>query len=188
MAGRLATAAMSMETPEEMPPESLQQEAMRLFTEHGPALYRFCLFTLRRPQDAEDAVQDTFLKLLPHLAGGASRATLRAWLFTVAANGCRDRLRWRLRWLPWSAAADRRVTPAEAIGACEQDERREVLLQSSRALRPRDRLLVMLRAQGLSYREIAAAASIPEASVGRLLARSLARWKREYASLIGRTS
>jgi RNA polymerase sigma-70 factor (ECF subfamily) len=177
-----------METLEEMRPESLQQEVMCLFAEHGPALYRFCLFTLRRPQDAEDVVQDTFLKLLPHLAGGGARATLRAWLFAVAANGCRDRLRWRERWLPWTTAADHRVTPAEAIGVCEQDERREALLQSSRSLRPRDRLLVMLRAQGLSYREIAAAASIPEASVGRLLARALARWKREYAARIGRTS
>jgi RNA polymerase sigma-70 factor, ECF subfamily len=179
---------MSMEIPDEMPPESLQQEAMRLFAEQGPALYRFCLFTLRRPQDAEDVVQDTFLKLLPHLAGGAARATLRAWLFTVAANGCRDRLRRQLRWLPWSAAADRRVTPAQAIEACEQDEQREALLHSSRVLRPRDRLVVMLRAQGLSYREIAAATNIPETSVGRLLARALARWKREYASRIGRTS
>jgi RNA polymerase sigma-70 factor (ECF subfamily) len=179
---------MSMDTPEQRPPESLQQEAMRLFAEHGPALYRFCLFTLRRPQDAEDVVQDTFLKLLPHLAGGAVRATLRAWLFAVAANGCRDRLRRRLRWLPWSTAADHRIASTEAVDACEQDERRAALLQSSRALRPRDRLLVMLRAQGLSYREIAAATSIPETSVGRLLARALARWKREYASLIGRTS
>ena len=77
---------------------------------------------------------------------------------------------------------------AEAQAACEQGERREALLRSSQALRPRDRLLVMLRAQGLSYREIAAAAGIPEPSVGRLLARALARWKREYASRIGRTS
>lgn len=188
MAGRLATAAMSMEIPEGIPPESLQQEAIRLFAEHGAALYRFCLFTLRRPQDAEDVVQDTFLKLLPHLAGGGARATLRAWLFAVAANGCRDRLRWQVRWLSWNAAADRRFTPAEAIEACEQDERREALLESSRALRPRDRLLLMLRAQGLSYREIAVAADIAEPSVGRLLARALARWKREYASLVGRSS
>ena len=188
MVGRPATAAMSMEIPEGIRPESLQQEAMRLFAEHGPGLYRFCLFTLRRPQDAEDVVQDTFLKLLPHLAGGGSRATLRAWLFPVAANGCRDRLRRRLRWLPWNTAADHRVTAAEALGACEQEERREALLQSSRALRPRDRLLLMLRAQGLSYREIAAAAGISETSVGVLLARALARWKREYASLIGRAS
>ena len=46
-----------------------------------------------------------------------------------------------------------------------------------RALRPRDRLLLSLRAQGLTYREIAAAADIREPSVGRLLARAVDRWK-----------
>jgi DNA-directed RNA polymerase specialized sigma24 family protein len=39
-------------------------------------------------------------------------------------------------------------------------------------------MLVLLRAQGLSYRHIAAAAGLKEASVGRLLARALERWKR----------
>jgi RNA polymerase sigma factor (sigma-70 family) len=188
MAGRLATAAIFMETPEGIRPESLQQEAMCLFAEHGAALYRFCLFTLRQRQDAEDVVQDTFLKLLQHLERGADRTTLRSWLFTVAANGCRDRYRRRARWLPWSAGLDRRDTAADAELVCAQDEQRTALLQATRALRPRDRLLLMLRVQGLSYREIATAADIAETSVGTLLARALARWKREYASLAERSS
>jgi DNA-directed RNA polymerase specialized sigma24 family protein len=45
-------------------------------------------------------------------------------------------------------------------------------------LPPRDRLLLALRAHGLSYREIATAAAIRPASVGRLLARALDRWTR----------
>jgi RNA polymerase sigma-70 factor (ECF subfamily) len=192
MAGRPATAAISMETPEAIRPDGLQQdvheEALRLFAEHGAGLYRFCLFTLRNPQDAEDVVQDTFVKLLQHLRQGAVRATIRSWLFTVAANGCRDRYRLRGRWLPWTIEIDRRVTPADADIACEQDEQRAALQQAARTLRPRDRLLLMLRVQGLSYREIAGAAGIPEASVGRLLARALARWKRGYASCYERSS
>jgi DNA-directed RNA polymerase specialized sigma24 family protein len=43
-------------------------------------------------------------------------------------------------------------------------------------LPPRDRLLLLLRAQGLSYRDIAAAAGIRPTSVGRLLARAVDRW------------
>jgi RNA polymerase sigma-70 factor, ECF subfamily len=188
MAGRPATAAIFMETPEAIRPDSLQQEALRLFAEHGAALYRFCLFTLRNQQDAEDVVQDTFLKLLQHLEQGAVRATIRSWLFTVAANGCRDRYRFRVRWLPWTMEIDRRVTPADADVACEQDEQRAALQDAARTLRPRDRLLLMLRVQGLSYREIAAAAGLPEASVGRLLARAVGRWKKGYASRYERSS
>ena len=152
-------------------------DVLHLFEEHGSALYGFCRVTLARPDEAEDVVQETFLKLLRHLRAGGDRSNLRSWLFTVAANGCRDRSRGRWRWLPWREEGDlRAVEPQErvrAMGAAQA---------AMRALAPRDRLLLSLRAQGLSYREIAAAAGIREGSVGRLLARALDRWKRGVAS------
>jgi len=148
-------------------------EVLRLFREHGAPLYRFCRCTLARGDEAEDVVQDVFLKLLQHLRRGGGGANLRAWLFQVAANGCRDRLRGRDRWLPWRADRDRRI----AGPAAEEPDRRGALAALG-ALGPRDRLLLSLRAQGLSYREIASAAGIRERSVGRLLARAVDRWKK----------
>ena len=53
------------------------------------------------------------------------------------------------------------------------------MLRGIRALAPRDRLLVALRAQGLSYQEIAGATGIRSASVGRLLARAIDRLAKE---------
>lgn len=185
MAGRQASAAMLMQIPDATgsDPDSPQHEAMRLFAEHGTGLYRFCVFTLRHRQDAEDVVQDTFIKLLQHLEQGGDRNSVRSWLFTVAANGCRDRFRRRGRWLPWSLDADRRVSNADQELAHALDEQRTALYQAARRLKPRDRLLLMLRLQGLSYREMAAAADVPETSVGRLLARARSRWKQSYAAL-----
>jgi len=152
-------------------------EVLELFGEYGSPVFRFCRSTLGSATDAEDVVQDTFLKLLQHLESGGDRSNLRSWLFTVAANGCRDRLRGRRRWLPWQADLDRRTVDAHE-DAPDLDHARAAL----RALAPRDRLLLSLRAQGLSYREIAAAAGIRDASVGRLLARAVARWKRGVES------
>ena len=57
-------------------------------------------------------MQETFLKLLTHLEAGGHTANLRGWLFTVAANACRDRMRRRLRWLPWTPANEPSVDPA----------------------------------------------------------------------------
>ena len=151
-----------------------QSEVLRLFGEQGPSLYRFCRSMLGEGDDAEDVVQDTFLKLLQHLQSAGDRANLRAWLFTVAANGCRDRVRLRLRWLPWRSDLDRRTSEP-------QTETRDVgaARLAMRELAPRDRLLLALRAQGLSYAEIARAAGIRPASVGRLLARAVDRWKKK---------
>ena len=152
-------------------------DVLRLFHEHGGAIYRFCRSTLRSESDAEDVVQDTFLKLLQHLESRGDRSNLRSWLFTVAANGCRDRGRWRSRWLPWRAEDDRRV----AAPAQDQDDIRSAR-RALRGLAPRDRMLLSLRASGLSYREIATATGIRENSVGRLLARAVDRWKKARKS------
>ena len=153
-----------------------QAETLRLFQEHGAALYRFCRSVLRHTGDAEDVVQETFLKLLHHLQHDGDTRNLKSWLFTVAANGCRDRTRWRLRWLPWNAERDDRpVDPIDEVRL--QPDATTVARKAFRALAPRDRLLLSLRAQGLSYKDIAAASGIRQQSVGRLLARALDRWR-----------
>jgi len=153
-------------------------DTLDLFSAHGASLYRFCRAMLGTDDEAEDIVQDVFVKLLQHLQADGDRGNLRAWLFTVAANACRDRRRWRTRWLPWRAELDGRSVDPHADRP-DLGRARSALAALSR----RDRLLLSLRAQGLSYKEIAAASGIREASVGKLLARALERWKRELSPL-----
>ena len=146
-----------------------------LFDEHGAAVYRFAVAMLRHPQDAEDVLQETFLKLLRHLRSGGASINVKAWLFTVAANAARDRLRRRTRWIPWAPAHDVAVPPPALD---DEDGRRRAVRLALDALSARDRLLLALRAQGFSYREIGAASGIRVSSVGRLLARAVDRWGR----------
>jgi RNA polymerase sigma-70 factor, ECF subfamily len=153
--------------------------AQALFEEHGPAVFRFAAVLLRHHQDAEDVVQETFLKLLGHLRAGGdigdADRNLRGWLFTVAAHAARDRQRRRRRWIPWAPAHDLGVAP-QALA--DEDGRLTAVRAALRRLPDRDRLLLALRAQGLSYRDMAAAAAIRPSSVGRLLARAIQRWQR----------
>lgn len=142
-----------------------------LFDEHANGLYRLALAMLHDGEAAQDVVQDTFLKLIAHIDGGGALPNARGWLYTVAAHGCRDRQRGLSRWLPWIAERDMRwskETPGLGDGA-------DAVLAAIRTLASRDRLLIALRAQGLSYREIADAAGIRASSVGQLLARALNR-------------
>lgn len=147
--------------------------AQELFEAHGAAVYRFAVVLLKHSQDAEDCVQETFLKLLRHLADGGDTSNIRGWLFTVAAHAARDRQRGRMRWTPWLPAHDRRVPPPALP---DEDGRLKQARTALAMLEPRDRLLLALRAQGLSYREIASAATLKPESVGRLLARAVDRW------------
>ncbi|HET7698081.1 MAG TPA: RNA polymerase sigma factor [Vicinamibacterales bacterium] len=153
--------------------DGTSEAARDLFRQHGAAIFRFAAVLVRHRQDAEDVVQETFLKLLTHLEAQGSLTNPRGWLFTVAAHAARDRQRRRMRWVPWSSAHDGRVPPPLLP---DEDGRLTRARAALRDLSRRDRLLLVLRAQGLSYRDIAAAAGINPVSVGRLLARAVDRW------------
>ena len=159
---------------------SASEAARGLFQEHGAAVYRFAAVLVRHHQDAEDVVQETFLKLLRHLNAGGEATNLRGWLFTVAAHAARDRQRRRGRWVPWLPAHDARVPPPVLP---DEDGRLKSARDALQRLPGRDRVLLALRAQDLSYRDIASAARIRPASVGRLLARAVDRWE---AALVSR--
>jgi RNA polymerase sigma-70 factor, ECF subfamily len=161
--------AVAIESPP--PPD----EALRLFRTHGDALYKFARAMVREPGDAEDIVQEAFVRLLHHLARGGDRSNLKSWLFTVAANLCRDQLRSRRRWLVWLPEHEGRLRAEPML---ETRDPHDLFLAALRVLPRRDRVLLMSRAQGLSYREIAAVSGVREVSVGRLLARALSRWQR----------
>ncbi len=64
---------------------------------YGDILYRFCLVTLGNTGDAEDAVQETFIRYLRKRPVFRDEEHEKAWLLKVAQNKCRDILRWRAR-------------------------------------------------------------------------------------------
>jgi RNA polymerase sigma-70 factor (ECF subfamily) len=153
----------------------LQAGILDLFDVHAPGLYRLASALLHDADAAQDVVQDTFVKLMQHVNAGGSLPNAKGWLYTVTAHGCRDRQRSGWRWLPWLADRDRRTSSDTPDAA---GRRRDVLAALAR-LGARDRLLIALRSQGLTYEEIAGVASIRAASVGRLLARALDRLGRQ---------
>ena len=62
---------------------------------YGNLLYRICLVSLGNSADAEDAVQDTFLKYMQKAPAFESGEHEKAWLIRVAVNTCRDIIKHR---------------------------------------------------------------------------------------------
>ena len=60
---------------------------------YGDMLYRICLVNLHSEADAEDALQETYLKYLNKAPKYKSEEHRKAWLIRVAVNQCRDILR-----------------------------------------------------------------------------------------------
>ena len=66
-----------------------------LVEEYGDLLYRICFLRLRNAFDAEDAVQETFLRYIKKQPDFDEAEHLKAWLCRVAINICRDMARKR---------------------------------------------------------------------------------------------
>ena len=103
----------------------------KLVTDNQNRLYRAALAILGDPQEAEDAVQDAFVKFLEKAPDQLEHPG--AWLMRVLVNGCKSRL--RLRW--------RQTVPLPGtLPAPGPEERRE--LEELFALPPEDRAVIHL--------------------------------------------
>jgi len=81
-------------------PDSLSRkdkEFSEIYNRHVDTVYRVCFMFLKNQSDTEDAVQDTFIKLMNYKGEFESEEHEKAWLIRTASNHCRDMLRhfWR---------------------------------------------------------------------------------------------
>ena len=161
------------------------------FMLHHRAVYRAAYGLVRDSGLAEDVTQEVFLKLYHHLDTLRGEEHLRAWLLRVATNVALNTLRGRGR----SAARDEEFARAVAVGdglsvPLDADyERRAEIEEARRALeqiKEPMRSCLLLKQQGLSYREIASALAVNEANVGSLIARGRKEFMRVYGKIGGR--
>ena len=68
-----------------------------LIANYGDMLFRLCVIMLKNESDAEDAVQETYIKFFQKAPSFESKEHQKAWLIRVATNKCRDTLRFRIR-------------------------------------------------------------------------------------------
>lgn len=161
------------------------------FMLHHRAVYRAAYGLVRDGGLAEDVTQEVFLKLYHHLDTLSDEEHVRPWLLRVATNVALNTLRGRGR----SAAREEEFVKAVTDGdgltvpldadyerKAEIDEARRALEQIKEPMRS----CLLLKQQGMSYREIASALSVNEANVGSLIARGRKEFIRVYGKFGGR--
>ncbi len=72
-------------------------EIENVINTYGNMLFRLCLIMLKNSDDAEDVLQETFIKYLQKAPEFRDSEHEKAWLITVATNKCRDMLRFKTR-------------------------------------------------------------------------------------------
>jgi RNA polymerase sigma-70 factor (ECF subfamily) len=157
------------------------EEVIRLFDETHAPLQRYLIFLGLSPEDAEDSIQEAFLRLHRHLDSLPDRTNVRRWLFQVAKNLARDK-----RKSAWARRTSISCQDEERLGLMKdtndspetsllKQERLEWFRSAMTRLKAQQVECLQLRASGLRYREIADVMGIGVSSVGELVQRAMAR-------------
>lgn len=127
-----------------------------IFERYQQELYGFCLGLLGEPQDAQDALQNTMVKVLRALPGEEREISLRPWLYRIAHN---EAIELRRSSHPTQALDGYLVDAQPGVTErAEQREQLEWLLKDLVDLPERQRaVLVMRELSGLDFAEIGAA-------------------------------
>lgn len=158
------------------------------FTLHHRAVFRTARALLRDTALAEDVTQEVFLRLYRNLDAAPQEDLLRPWLLHVTMNVARNMLRSQNRVI---AREDEFANQAHAEAGREktpevEHERRIEIAEARRALekiKEPMRSSLLLKEQGLSYREIARALSVGEANVHSLILRGQKEFKKIYGGI-----
>jgi RNA polymerase sigma factor (sigma-70 family) len=152
---------------------------------HLDAAYNLARWLTRNGHDAEDVVQEAFLRAL-RFFGGFHGGNARAWLLAIVRNTCYD---WLRRHRPSEApapfdeelhsAVDQSPTPEDLV--MEQADRQRLLEALESLPLVWREVLVLRELEELSYKEIAEVAGIKMGTVMSRLARARAGLKQQLA-------
>src|SRR5437879_4392674 len=149
--------------------------ATALYRELRKPLLRYLVGLGLSGDEAQDIVQDAFLSLHQHLAGGGSQENIRSWLFRVAHNAARNRQnRYERRFAaPLEDGFDsvsEEATPERVVLEKEKFQR---LREAIKLLTGPERECLLLRAGGLRYREIGEVLGLSISTVGDTVDRAV---------------
>ena len=143
-----------------------------LIDQHGDDILRLCLLYMGERQLAEDAFQETFVRVWRHMNTFRGESSVKTWLSHIAVNVCRDML--RTPWLRMRRSA-RSVEEMEHLPAPDATPRHE-LMDAIRALPDKYReVIVLVYVQDMKLREAAAQLRLPVPTVSTRLRRARAR-------------
>lgn len=160
------------------------------FTLHHRTVFRAARSVVQDAGLAEDVTQEVFIRLYKHMDSLPDLEMLRPWLIRVALNVAKNTLRGNIRANTRDENYVKETVDNSVFSVESEYEQKSELSEINRALskvKEPLRSCLVLKQQGLSYREIAESLSLNETSIGTYVARARAEFARFY-NKVGRDS
>jgi RNA polymerase sigma-70 factor (ECF subfamily) len=133
---------------------------------------------------AEEVASEAFWRL--HSRPPAAETNIQGWLYRTGLRIALDQLKKDRRRARYEALASALGFGASPHQVLEQTQERTRVRQVLSALKAGQVAVILLRAEGLSYAELAAALHLNRGSVGTLLARAEEAFRKEYVHRYGK--
>jgi RNA polymerase sigma factor (sigma-70 family) len=139
-----------------------------IFRRHQQDLYRYCVAILGDPDDAQDALQNTMVKVLRALPGERREVALKPWLYRIAHN---EAIELRRRERPTEPLADAALPPTASLEqvAAERGRLRDLLADLAELPVRQRGALVMRELAGFDFDQIGAALETTPAAARQVL-------------------
>jgi RNA polymerase sigma factor (sigma-70 family) len=154
------------------------------YDKYSGDLYGYCQSLLQDPNDAADAVQDTFVIAASKLGGLRDPERLRAWLFAVARNECMHRLKTRNVAAPLQDAPEQADDSVDVGGAAERAETVALVRAAVGGLNEGERDVITQLWHGLDVPEVAAVLGVSRNHAYTLFARARDQLEASVAVLL----
>jgi RNA polymerase sigma factor (sigma-70 family) len=144
-----------------------------LYERHSAKIHAYCLHQLGSREEAEDALQTTFMNAFRALRKGVVPETEAAWLYKIAENVCLSRRRSSWRRNRIESPADFQVIEEVVAGPNRQRDELIGIEDALASMPEQQRRAILLREwQGLSYREISEELEVSQSAVETLIFRA----------------
>ena len=142
-----------------------------LYAQYYEQIYCFCYRFLRCRESAKGVTQEAFIRLYERMGQqGPEVENSRAWLYKVAGNLSMNLKKKNVRRESINASLNENaVTTASPEDMLIHQENLERIKEIIDGLKPRDKFLILLYQNDMSYREMSVATGMPESSVGKTL-------------------
>jgi RNA polymerase sigma factor (sigma-70 family) len=155
------------------------------YDQYAPALHAYCRSLLAEPADAADAVQDTFIIASAKLGGLRDPDRLRPWLYAVARNECRRRLRARASSAPLDEAREMSDDSVDVGAGAERAELRVLVGAALAGLNPGEREIIELNLRhDLDGADLADALGVSRNQAHALASRARSQFETSLGALL----